>query len=148
MKHLSLLCVTAILGGTVSGQDATLEQEIQLVAGHRCEDCHVSESWDIIDATGFDHSETRFPLEGQHLLSDCQTCHAWTDAASVHNFRGVSSDCFSCHQDIHKDELGDDCQSCHNPDSWRVQRRHSNTMKRGSVSWVLTGESAARRVTR
>ncbi|MGQ7869502.1 hypothetical protein [Sunxiuqinia sp. sy24] len=37
-----------------------------------CERCHSFEHW---EAVGFDHSQTRFILEGAHTKVDCQKCH-------------------------------------------------------------------------
>ncbi len=79
--------------------------------GEACGDCHSEVSW---DETRFDHSETEFPLEGEHVRADCVLCHTGGQ------FESTASDCNSCHRvdDIHRGRFGADCGDCHTPQDW------------------------------
>ncbi len=86
-----------------------------------CSVCHNLEQWKEIH---FDHSQTKFPLIGQHRLLRCQDCHVLT------NFADVSPNCISCHTDVHQSKLGPWCSACHTPKSWTVldyTLAHANT---------------------
>ncbi|RPI71863.1 MAG: hypothetical protein EHM47_09330, partial [Ignavibacteriales bacterium] len=80
-----------------------------------CAECHNPVDWNIDpQKVKFDHASTGFALKGQHLQTDCISCH------STLVFNSASSQCFSCHQDIHQNSVGVDCQKCHTSDSWMV----------------------------
>lgn len=76
----------------------------------RCLECH-----DGLDSMAqFDHSTTRFPLEGRHQEIRCEVCHA----GAV--FKGLPSQCHDCHKepDVHRGLFTDPCYTCHNPNGW------------------------------
>ncbi len=80
-----------------------------------CLDCHTTESWTFSAATAkFDHNETRFKLEGQHVVTDCKACHT----SLV--FSAAKTSCIDCHTDMHNNTVGMDCARCHDPKSWLV----------------------------
>ncbi len=81
--------------------------------GAKCESCHVETDWKTV--ASFDHSKTRFPLNGAHQKTACQQCHAGE------KYRGVPMTCIGCHQkqDVHKGSLGKKCESCHNETDWK-----------------------------
>ena len=101
-----------------------------------CAACHKTDSWEIpseywqketeprvskttgmvlgFDTLGFYHDKTDFPLEGQHAVLDCRSCH------ETLVFSQASSDCISCHMDMHQQTLGTDCARCHTPENWLV----------------------------
>ena len=67
----------------------------------------------------FDHLLTGFPLEGQHALLKCETCHVDGD------LEGLPTDCAACHDNIISPgkpvnhlETPARCNSCHNAESW------------------------------
>jgi hypothetical protein len=64
----------------------------------------------------FDHSLTKFPLTGRHIVATCKSCH------QTQKFKDVSLECYACHKkdDKHKQKLGERCDSCHNARSWRL----------------------------
>jgi hypothetical protein len=74
----------------------------------------------------FDHATTRFPLADKHAGLTCVSCHKTAapapgprggkPAASVRlvDYRGLTSACGSCHNDVHRGELGATCETCHN----------------------------------
>jgi hypothetical protein len=78
--------------------------------------------------TGFSHATTKFPLTGRHAPLQCAACHTPATQAfpSGHGtairLTGIGTDCASCHQDIHRGELGRLCQSCHTADTFAVRR--------------------------
>lgn len=79
--------------------------------GTKCEACHDDRHWTI---ARYDHSRTRFPLAGGHLVVRCASCHASL------RFRDVPSDCLGCHRkdDHHQASLGTRCDSCHSVRAW------------------------------
>ncbi|MEQ8764150.1 MAG: hypothetical protein RL885_09495, partial [Planctomycetota bacterium] len=78
-----------------------------------CEACHQSfEGW---DDPPFDHERTRFRLEGFHADVSCESCHT-KDDSGIRRYRGLPSDCASCHADPHRGQLTSaqkDCTHCH-----------------------------------
>ncbi len=99
----------------------------------RCENCHQTESWSDIRA--FDHSVTDFPLEGKHREVRCGDCHRADQAeGSVQiQFRDISQQCASCHDDIHYGQFEEDgrtdCQRCHTPQGWKPSTFDHNTAR-------------------
>ncbi|NUQ82424.1 MAG: hypothetical protein HUU10_12500 [Bacteroidetes bacterium] len=84
-----------------------------------CETCHTTISW---EPSTFNHSSTRFPLTGAHVLPSCESCHV------NGQFSGIATDCFSCHQTDYQstlnpkhtpDEFPFNCQVCHSEVSWK-----------------------------
>lgn len=61
-----------------------------------CNDCHTSENW---QPTIFDHSETKFPLDGAHNNLDCFKCHKTitNDKIQYINYKFEDVTCKSCH---------------------------------------------------
>ncbi len=70
--------------------------------GRDCRTCHAStHAWPI---RRFDHSKTRFPLDGQHQRVSCSGCHAAVkqrDGKLVVHYRPIGTSCKDCHE-IHK----------------------------------------------
>jgi len=90
-----------------------------------CEQCHSAESWTVMASPmKFSHASTRFALRGQHVNVACKSCH------SSLTFSGTKSLCADCHGDIHRGELGKQCDRCHSPQSWLVAdmvQKHKNS---------------------
>ena len=84
--------------------------------GKNCQQCHNESQWQ--KNLTFSHELTAFPLLGMHSQLECSACHATS------RFHDTKKKCVSCHQqdDVHKQVMGDECGSCHNPASWKVQR--------------------------
>lgn len=97
--------------------------------GDRCESCHAPTSW--VTQVLFDHDITSFPLVGAHADIACNQCHA---TAAFHD---ADSECVSCHgsNDPHMGGLGGQCDTCHNPASWRAWEFDHNKQ----TSFPLTG---------
>ncbi len=92
--------------------------------GANCEQCHTPKGWRVSLQATREHFN-RFPLIGAHATLDCDSCHK---GAAVGQFRGLSTDCFSCHSQMYQQAttpnhkaLGfpTNCMSCHTSmDSW------------------------------
>ena len=82
--------------------------------GKECANCHGEEGWK--KQKTFDHSKTKFALEGAHKKVACVTCHIGE------KYKDLPTTCVSCHkvQDVHKGRYGEKCQTCHKPDKWKT----------------------------
>ncbi|MEW5829004.1 MAG: hypothetical protein AB1846_08965 [Chloroflexota bacterium] len=80
--------------------------------GTDCAVCHTPDGWELAQV---DHSTFAFPLEGQHALAACESCHA----GGI--FKGTPTVCSACHlqDDAHDGGLGDQCGVCHTPSGWK-----------------------------
>ncbi len=86
-----------------------------------CGACHSTARWSV---ASFDHSTTRFPLEGKHAGLLCADCHHeqnGTPSKTV-NFAALSTECQACHRDIHRDQFAENgstrCNKCHTVKGW------------------------------
>lgn len=82
--------------------------------GPKCDSCHNTDGW--TERIIFDHDLTRFPLIGLHAIAACGECHLSSA------YKETETTCVACHDsdDYHKEALGTDCASCHNPNGWRL----------------------------
>ena len=89
--------------------------------GKDCARCHTADDWRRVLPATFDHSATRYPLEGLHQNVECQKCH----------YRGISfpadqfDECIDCHADPHEEQFSSrssrgDCAECHTVGSFAV----------------------------
>lgn len=84
--------------------------------GLNCDDCHSQAKW---DDTAFDHNaDTEFELSGRHTDAQCADCHK----QSLQDGK-PATECSSCHRvdDVHKEQLGSECDSCHSTKGWNEQ---------------------------
>ena len=86
--------------------------------GIKCEACHYTGTWKSWD---FDHSKTRYRLEGAHKKVDCDACHLETLA----NPLKPGQTCFGCHakDDVHEGSFSTQCERCHMTSNWKKVRR-------------------------
>jgi hypothetical protein len=108
--------------------------------GAQCSGCHAPDGWDRVPweavAARFDHSGTRFPLNGRHAAVVCAGCHGkpaprtptiairfvpGTEEATFP--RPLAGECAACHVDHHRGELrgsrsGAACEGCHTEHGW------------------------------
>lgn len=85
----------------------------------KCNDCHVTQGFSVIDRRGFNHALTRYPLLGKHRLVSCEGCHG----VGMAKPRPAFTSCTSCHADRHGGEATlagavVDCASCHQVDGF------------------------------
>ncbi len=90
--------------------------------GANCESCHTVKGWKVsLDA--IKNHQNRFPLVGAHALVECEACHK---SAAAGQFAGLSTACYSCHQQDYKTPVLDHvsanlpttCETCHSMNSW------------------------------
>jgi hypothetical protein len=80
--------------------------------GSNCTQCHDTSGWLNIQGSGFDHSRTRYALEGRHTALKCESCH------SENRKKPAFDRCIQCHKDTHggrtlkRDNLLA-CENCH-----------------------------------
>ncbi|NQV38562.1 MAG: hypothetical protein HQ509_11235 [Candidatus Marinimicrobia bacterium] len=89
-----------------------------------CESCHNTSDWKRV-VKEFDHNKAKYTLTGKHIEIECAKCHKphtdWTP--SVMQLTGLQYEsCIPCHNDTHKEEVSDDCKSCHNTQDWKNVR--------------------------
>jgi hypothetical protein len=92
-----------------------------------CEACHTSTAWKPIRAhPEFNHNtQTAYPLNGMHADVPCQGCHINPV------FKKTAHECASCHADLHRAQMGTNCDQCHTVRGWQpatrfATREHSN----------------------
>jgi hypothetical protein len=80
--------------------------------GKKCDRCHNQQQWGL--KVKFDHDQTRFPLQGLHVLTSCEGCHL------TPTYKKTPTKCVECHlkNDVHKKTQGTECGLCHNPVGW------------------------------
>jgi len=104
----------------------------RFLTNDNCTSCHNVKSWSKVT---FDHSQTKFKLQGKHALIACAECHYPKNekGVKVQKFRGVSSDCSSCHADHHQGQFEvngkTDCSRCHGFDNWKNSKFDHNTAR-------------------
>jgi hypothetical protein len=62
-----------------------------------CDECHATDSFRI---AAFDHSRTRYPLDGKHRTVPCASCHpsaTGPDGRAVRVYRPLGTACRDCH---------------------------------------------------
>ena len=93
--------------------------------GQECSRCHEPGQW---PAVRFDHkADTRWPLEGKHAqVKACEACHP------NRQYQGTPTTCSAagCHKadDVHKGQLGTQCERCHATDG-KLLFRHNRDAK-------------------
>ncbi len=133
-KHQSVACqachVNVVFKGTPTDCAAChLKDDVhQGDFGQDCGQCHTPVDW---QEASIDHAQTRFPLIGMHATVPCLHCH-------VDNiFKGTPTNCAACHSkdDAHQGDLGQTCETCHNPVSWFMA-----TMDHNLAAFKLIGK--------
>jgi hypothetical protein len=95
----------------------------KLMADLSCRRCHSTSDWKTLS---FDHVSTKFQLVGKHLSVPCADCHKEQVVSGVRStkYQGVSTECQSCHKDVHFAQFARDgetkCTICHSPVSWHT----------------------------
>jgi hypothetical protein len=79
--------------------------------GEECDYCHTTQTWVNIH---YDHSETEFPLTGEHEQTKCVQCHI------DEHYSPIDVSCSNCHtiDDVHINRFGDSCADCHSTKDW------------------------------
>ena len=109
--------------------------------GTNCAQCHSTVDWKAvrIDQQSFDHSKTRYRLTGAHLSTPCQSCHT-PGADGQPRYVGIPFEtCSSCHNDPHKGEFRQGCESCHSTYSWK-KSAFTSTFDHSTTHFPLLGK--------
>lgn len=91
-----------------------------------CHSDHYGRDFEMIrfDEENFNHQLTGYPLTGQHARIDCRQCHTpdlVVDAdlkKKKTTYLGLDTKCISCHDDVHRETLSNDCARCHTNDAF------------------------------
>jgi hypothetical protein len=92
------------------------EQQPEFMRQHKasfgpdCLDCHDGSG----ELANFDHSQTKFPLDGEHLQAGCIDCH------QDGQFTDLDRDCAACHTEAesHAGVFDIQCDACHLTSGW------------------------------
>jgi hypothetical protein len=102
-----------------------------------CKLCHSARvDW---AKTFFDHNrKTRFPLDGVHAKTKCESCHKKDEK------KAPARPCETCHEDVHKGRFekvssGNDCGVCHTAANWKIDLKFDHG---GRTKFPLTGQHA------
>lgn len=126
------------------------------VKAQRCASCHPDHAgvdFDLISWRGLGGSEERFehtragwPLEGSHARQKCAACHKpafrVSSAARLSQrpksdpgWLGLERSCTSCHEDVHRGALAQNCLKCHDVEHWKPAPRFDHA----KTNYALTG---------
>jgi hypothetical protein len=93
--------------------------------GRKCETCHTENRW---RETTFRHDrDTKYQLLGRHAAVKCDSCHV----GSMYQDK-LTADCYACHRndDKHRDQLGRQCDTCHDAVDWKETVRFDHGKSR------------------
>jgi len=116
------------------------------VTGQKCFNCHgehFGRDFEIIrfEKDKFNHDDTGYKLIGAHKDQKCENCHKPDNISDPElkkregSFLGLNTACITCHADYHKDQLTNNCESCHNNDSFKPASKFSHD----KAKFQLTG---------
>ncbi len=110
------------------------------VSGRQCKECHTDHEGrqhDIINFNSdtFVHTNTDFPLLGNHQVTACSACHMTNG-----EFRIKIFECITCHkeEDVHRGSLGESCTTCHSESNWKEQKFNHNNETEFQLSGAHT----------
>jgi hypothetical protein len=132
-----LTCHTEINERINSGTGFHSSAEVKGKTCCICHSEHHGKNFRIINFNkdSFDHNKTNFKLTGKHSTTQCNNCHQskFTGQTAISNrknsYLGLNTRCFSCHEDIHQNTLSNQCENCHNSNSFipASNFNHNNT---------------------
>jgi hypothetical protein len=121
------------------------KQGYHATVGNDCASCHPDHRgvkaslvrWPGGAPEKLDHEKTGYKLTGKHASTKCRDCHKpafitgpVTAEEKPKTYLGLSQACATCHEDVHKPSLGEDCERCHDTAAWHnatTQFDHSKT---------------------
>lgn len=109
-----------------------------------CATCHVTQGWKRVTQglrENFDHSKTKYPLEGKHKTVECTACHANGDFKKELPF----AKCTDCHKDAHNGQFlkrpdKGECSACHDVNGWKPSK--FDVKMHASTQYPLAGKHA------
>lgn len=116
------------------------------VKSKNCFDCHSEHhgrTFRIINfnPTNFDHGKTGYDLTGSHASVKCEDCHRsnliknFISKKKNGTYLGLDTECRSCHEDAHRNTLGNNCSSCHTTTKFQ----NAENFKHDNARFKLTG---------
>ena len=124
------------------------------VANQACASCHPDHGgrdfqlvvWDEGVSAKFDHRRAGFALEGKHARIVCGACHkpALQKSAAAaliqqqdhaKSWMGLQTACVDCHADVHRNQLGRKCETCHSQTAWKPAPKFDHARS----TYALTG---------
>lgn len=93
----------------------------QKTLSNNCASCHNTDVFS--PAANFNHDKTKFALAGKHKTIDCKACHKeeTRNGKKFQQFAGIAfNSCANCHDDPHKNKLGNYCSECHTEQAFDI----------------------------
>jgi hypothetical protein len=133
-----LLAAALVLGAGSARPDLSARPPAPAPApGHggdtRCAACHTADGWKKVT---FAHERTGFPLLDRHKEVACAACHEGGDFS-----RPIARNCAACHRDVHAGRMGQRCDRCHQPTSFKEAAFDVAAHRR--TGFPLTGRHAS-----
>ncbi|MCC6929496.1 MAG: hypothetical protein IT359_10945 [Gemmatimonadaceae bacterium] len=136
MTQVCLQCHKEI--GWLMQQQRGLHAREVRVSKKECASCHPDHAgldfkmveWPEGSPNKFDHRKSGWPLDGKHIETKCDACHATkyrSGPAATLSVRkvgagwvGLERNCLSCHKedDAHDGKLDEKCETCHETKAW------------------------------
>jgi hypothetical protein len=112
----------------------------------QCKSCHEATAWSTRSPRPFDHSLTRFKLEGRHNSLKCEECHKPSPKATfAQRYMLQYLHCTNCHADYHQGQFSEkysnDCARCHSENGFRPST--FSAAKHADTKLPLLGAHAA-----
>ena len=108
-----------------------------------CHSEHHGRNFKIVkfNSDDFNHNKTGYKLTGSHLNVKCTECHQSKFIAKAiskskrDTYLGLSTECRTCHEDVHESTLGSDCSKCHSTQKFKQAEKFNHNNSR----FKLTG---------
>ncbi len=128
-------------------QNVHINQMSPKMTDQACSQCHSTDNFKLQKA--FDHNQTRYRLTGSHEKLKCEQCHIATQEkfpvrppSVKHQYlfpKLAQEQCLSCHADVHKGQLPQNCLQCHTTGDWHKVRFEHNK----DSQYLLKGKHSA-----
>ena len=155
-KHSTVKCADCHKTEFVKNKISQKKGDSYLGLGTECLSCHqdfhqntLSESCNnchdfnaFRPAPKFNHTKTKFILEGKHQAVSCEKCHKieQRNGLKFQVFKGIEfASCTSCHEDIHQNKFGNDCLKCHTVFSFH-EVKSLGTFNHNKTNFPLIGK--------
>lgn len=105
-----------------------------------CQSCHNSEKFR--PAPKFNHDKAAYKLTGSHINVDCEKCHKKENRndKEFQLFKGLQfNNCTPCHNDVHNNKFGSNCQKCHSTSSFK-QIKQMDEFDHSLTNYPLQGK--------
>lgn len=122
--------------------------------GQRCASCHPDHAgadlaliqWPGGSRERFPHAQAGWSLQQSHATADCLDCHqakyqqagviSQAPRGATPRWVGLTTRCASCHTDVHRGALKDDCTACHDAGKWTI----TPGFQHDTTGYALTGK--------